>query len=117
MPDILAPVVVIALVVLVFAGLWKTFAKAGKPGWAAIVPFYNTWVLLEIVGRPGWWLILYFIPIVGLIIGIIVLVELAKSFGKGVGYALGLIFLSPIFIVMLGFGSARYVGPDAQADA
>ena len=100
---------VIALIALV--GLWKVFVKAGKPGWAAIIPFYNTYTQLKIVGRPGWWLILLFIPLVNIILGIIVLNDLSKSFGKGVGYTLLLIFLPFIGYPMLGWGDAVYRGP------
>ena len=61
---------------------WKVFTKAGQPGWAILIPFYNTYVLLKIVGRPGWWLVLMFIPLVNIVIAIIVAIDLAKSFGK-----------------------------------
>jgi hypothetical protein len=99
--------------VLVIASLWKVFTKAGKPGWAAIIPIYNIYVLLQIVGRPWWWLLLMLIPFVNFIIAIIVYIDLAKSFGKGVGFGIGLLFLSFIFLPMLAFGDARYVGPAA----
>lgn len=97
--------------VIVIAGLWKVFSKAGEAGWQAIIPIWNIVVLLKIVGRPIWWIILFLIPVVNLIIGIIVVYDLAKSFGHGVGYTLGLLFLSFIFYPMLGFGSSRYLGP------
>ncbi len=99
--------------ILVIA-VWKIFTKAGKPGWASIVPFYNYIVLLEIVGRPLWWFVLLLIPGVNLIILIILAIDLAKSFGYGVGFGLGLVLLSPIFLLILGFGSARYVGPGGR---
>ncbi|MEE9264182.1 MAG: DUF5684 domain-containing protein [Vicinamibacteria bacterium] len=70
-------------------------------------------MLLKIVGRPWWWLILAMIPLVNFIFAIIINVDLAKSFAKGVGFAVGLILLSPIFIMILGFGDARYQGPAA----
>jgi len=103
----------VAFFVVVIAGMWKTFAKAGQPGWAAIVPIYNIYVMLKIVGREAWWLILFFIPCVGFVAAIIVYMDLAKSFGKSTGFGLGLIFLSFIFFPILGFGNARYVGPAA----
>jgi hypothetical protein len=103
----------LAFAVVVVAAMWMLFTKAGKPGWAAIVPIYNSIVLLEIVGRPLWWIVLYFIPGVNFVVSIIVAIDLAKSFGKDVGFALGLIFLSPIFYAILGFGSSVYVGPAA----
>ncbi len=102
------------VIVVVIAGLWKVFVKAGEPGWAAIVPIYNTYVLLKIVGRPWWWLILMIIPLVGLIVWIIAALDLAKSFGKSVAFAIGLILLSIIFIPILGFGDAKYLGPAAR---
>lgn len=104
-------VIYFAVIILVIAGMWKTFTKAGEDGWKAIIPIYNVWVLLRIVGRPGWWLILFLIPFVNFVIWIIVANDLSKSYGRGVGFTLGLIFLSPIFILILGFGGARYVGP------
>src|SRR5271157_731475 len=106
-------VIYIAVIVFEIAALWQVFVKAGHPGWAAIIPFYNYYVLLKIVGRPGWWLILYFIPIVNIIIWIIVAIDLAKSFAKTTGFAVGLIFLAFIFIPILGFGPSNYVGPAA----
>lgn len=89
---------------------WKIFTKAGKPGWAVIIPIYNIVVMLEIVQRPIWWIILFFIPVVNVVIAIMMLVDLAKVFGKGTGFALGLIFLSFIFYPILAFGSASYEG-------
>jgi hypothetical protein len=104
----------LGLIVLVIASIWKVFAKAGQPGWAAIVPFYNAYILLKIAGKPGWWLILYLIPIVGLVIAIIVSIEIAKAFGKGTGFGIGLAFLGFIFYPILGFGDAQYQVKPAQ---
>ena len=108
-----AVVVVIYLAVIIasVAGMWKVFAKAGKPGWGAIVPIYNIVLLLEIVGKPIWWLLLLFIPCVGIVVAVILFIELAKCFGKGAGFGLGLALLSPIFFPLLGFGDAKYRGP------
>jgi hypothetical protein len=101
----------IAIVVII--GLWKIFVKAGQPGWASIIPIYNAYIICKIAGKPGWWVILLFIPIVNFVIAIILWVELAKRFGKGIGYAIGLILLSFIFVPMLGFSDATYEGPAA----
>lgn len=101
------------ILVLIIASMWKVFVKAGKPGWAAIIPIYNIIVLLEIVGRPLWWLILLIIPFVNIIAFIVVAIDTAKSFGKGVGFAIGLLLLPFIFYPILGFGDAKYVGPMA----
>ncbi len=99
--------------ILLIAALWKIFAKANEPGWASIIPIYNTYILLKIVGRPWWWLLLLLIPFVNFIVGIVVMLDLAKSFGKGTGFAVGLILLAPIFLLILGFGNDRYLGPSA----
>lgn len=103
----------IAIIVLILASYWKLFTKAGKPGWAAIIPIYNIIVMLEIVGRPIWWIILFFIPCVSIVVAIILMIDLAKSFGKDTAFAVGLILLGIIFIPILAFGNSRYVGPAA----
>lgn len=100
----------IAILVVVIAGGWKMFEKAGKPGWAFIVPIYNIIIMLEIAGKPLWWIILLFIPIANLIVLIIVMNNIAKAFGKGVGFTIGLILLGAVFIPILGFGDAKYQG-------
>ncbi len=105
----------LAVAVLVIAAMWKVFTKAGKPGWAAIVPIYNIVVMLEIAGKPVWWLVLYFIPVANLVATIVVNVGIARSFGKSVGFGLGLAFVSVIFVPILGFGSATYGGSPGQA--
>jgi len=106
-------IVYLAVLVFEIAALWKVFVKGDRPGWAAIIPFFNYYTLLKVVGRPGWWLILYFIPIVNIVIWIIVALDLAKSFDKSTGFGVGLIFLGFIFIPILGFGPAQYAGPYA----
>lgn len=106
-------VVELALLILIIVGFWKVFEKAGHPGWAAIVPIYNMYILCKIAGRPAWWVILLLIPCVNLIVSAIVSIDVAKSFGKDVGYGIGLWLLSFIFYPMLGFGSAQYQGPSA----
>ncbi len=104
----------LAIIVVMIIANWKIFEKGGQPGWAVLIPFYNIYVLLKLVGRPGWWLLLLlFVPIVNIIIAIIVTNDLSKSFGQGVGFTLGLIFLSPIFLLLLGFGDYKYIGPGA----
>ncbi len=98
----------LAIALVVIAGMWKVFVKAGKPGWAAIVPIYNMIVLLEIAGKPLWWFILLLVPVVNFVIIIIMSIAIAQRFGKGTGFALGLALLAPIFYPILGFGDARY---------
>jgi len=102
-------------VVIIFeiASYWRVFEKAGKPGWASIIPIYNAFVLLQIVGRPWWWFLLCLIPVVNIVVGIMITLDLAKSFGKGVGFAVGIILLGFIFIPVLAWGDAQYQGPAA----
>jgi hypothetical protein len=104
---------VIGLVVIV--ALWKVFAKAGQPGWAAIIPIFNLYILCKVAGRPGWWLILLLIPFVNFVIAIILCIDIAKNFGKGAGFGIGLAFLGFIFFPVLAFGSATYQGPATPA--
>ena len=101
----------LAVMILMIAALWKVFQKAGKPGWASIIPIYNFIVLMEIIGKPWWWLILMLIPVVNLVFAIWATNLLSLSFGQGVGFTLGLIFLPVIFYPLLGFGNFEYKGP------
>jgi len=107
----LAVLIQMSIFVLLVSSFWMTFSKAGKPGWASLIPIYNIVVLLQIVGRPIWWLVLMLIPLVNLVVAILVCIDWAKSFGKGVGFGIGLAFLAPVFVPILAFGSATYVGP------
>ena len=99
---------VIAIAVLI--GTWKVFVKAGKPGWGAIVPLYNLYCLFDMSFGKGWMFLLLLIPIVDIVILIMMYVKLAKAFGKGTGFAVGLILLPFIFMPILGYGDAEYIG-------
>ena len=104
----------LAVAVVCIAAFWKVFTKAGQPGWAAIIPIYNVYIMLKIVGRPAWWLILFLIPLVNIAIAVIIAIDMAKSFGQTPAFGIVLLFfLSVIGYLILGFGSARYVGPAA----
>jgi hypothetical protein len=110
---LISAIVSLAIALFYLIAGWRIFTKAGKPGWAIIIPIYSTIVLLQIVGRSGWGILLFLIPIVNIIYAFIVFNDLSKSFGKGIGTTLGLFFLSPIFFPILGYGGAKYVGPAA----
>ncbi|HKB80002.1 MAG TPA: DUF5684 domain-containing protein [Thermoanaerobaculia bacterium] len=105
----------LAFIVLMIAALWKVFTKAGEPGWAAIVPIYNIIVLLKIVGRPLWWIVLMLIPFVNIIIAFVLAFDLAKRFGKGAGFGIGLIILPFVFYPILAWGDSRYSAAPAMA--
>ena len=106
-----AIVIYLLVLILMIVSGWKIFTKAGKPGWAVIIPIYNIIVLLEIVGKPWWWLLLMLIPVLNIILCIWVTNLLSKSFGKGVGFTIGLIILCIIFVPILGLGKVEYKGP------
>ncbi len=101
----------LAVIALMIASMWTVFTKAGQPGWAALIPFYNTYILLVIAGKPGWWLVLMLIPFINIIFAILALCGLANAFGKGGGFVVGLIFLPIIFLPILAFGDATYTPP------
>jgi len=101
----------LALVIFQLAAMWKVFAKAGQPGWACIIPIYNIYILTRISGKPGWWVLLMLIPFVNIIFSIWLYNMVSKSFGKDEGFTAGLVLLGIIFWPILGFGSARYIGP------
>jgi hypothetical protein len=104
----------LAIVLVLIISNWKIFEKAGEPGWAAIIPIYNIIILLKIVGRPIWWIVLLLIPFLNIIFLIIVVLDLAKAFNKGSGFAIGLLLLGIIFFPILAFGDAQYVGTKTQ---
>ena len=104
-------IIEIVLVVVVIAGFWKTFEKAGQPGWASIIPIYNVYIMCKIGGKPGWWVLLMCIPFVNVIFSIWLDNMISKSFGKDEGFTFGLVILPFIFYPILGFGDATYLGP------
>ena len=105
----------LALAVLGIVAMWKIFEKAGEPGWAAIIPFYNLYVLFKITWGNGWKFLFLLIPIANIVFAIITMVKLAKAFGKSGGFAVGLIFLSIIFYCILAFDQSQYLGVPENA--
>jgi len=108
----------IVLAILILVALWKIFTKAGKPGWAIIVPVYNIWVLFEIVGYPGWWSVLSFVPIANFFTTIMIFVsyfKLGKLFGKGTGFSICLVLFPYITLPILGFGKSQFSGAPIQS--
>lgn len=91
--------------------MWKVFKKADEPGWACLIPIYNGMIFCKIAGKPLWWIFLMFIPGLGIIWAIMATISFAEKFGKGGGYAVGLIILPIVFYPMLAFGNATYIGP------
>ena len=111
MSNFLPNLIMLALVVVFVMGMWRVFVKAGQPGWAVIIPIYNLYILLKIIGRPGWWLLFYLIPIVNIVVSLINAIDLAKAFGKSTVFGVfGLWLFAFVGYLILGFGSAKYIG-------
>lgn len=94
------------IALIIIASAWKVFEKAGEPGWAAIIPIYNIIIMLKIAGKPAWWVILFLIPFVNLIVAIITLIAFCARFGKGAGFAIGMVILPFIFWPLLAWGGS-----------
>ena len=135
-----------AILIIELIAAWKMFTKAGRPGWAAIIPFYNVWVWGKLAFKDNWKtigllvsmicysvfsalassemasadggvgamsLLMSLFALVFLVFDILLMISTAKAFGKGTGFAVGLIFLSCIFLPILAFSKdIRYIGPD-----
>ena len=99
----------IAWAVLVLVAGWKMYEKASQPGWVAIIPLLNFFGLLKIVHRPLWWFVLLLIPFVNIVFFVIVMSDLSKAFGRGLGTTLLLVLFTPIGYLVLGFGDDSYV--------
>src|ERR1700730_12806536 len=112
--SIIGSVVWLAVTVALIVGVWKLFAKAGQPGWASLIPIYNTITMLRITGRSGWWILGMMVPLLNFYVIIRLVFDLARVFGRGIGFGFGLLFLFPIFMLILAFGDAVYVGPNGN---
>ncbi len=106
----IALLVFLAVLLLMIISFWRVFEKAGEPGWACLVPIYNLVVLLNMAGKPIWWLLLLFIPLVGLIISLLIHIAVAERFGKGALFGLGLFLFGFIFWPVLAFDDSAYQG-------
>ena len=100
----------LVLAILTIAGWWKIFEKSGRQGWAILVPIYNVIVMIDIAEKPMWWLFLLLIPIVNIFVVASIMIAIAEKFGKGLGYGIGMTFLSFVFVPMLAFGDDSYRG-------
>ncbi len=99
---------VVSVTLLILASVWRVFEKAGLPGWAALIPFYNTVKVLEITNRPLWWVLLTFVPVVNIVVSVAMVYRLALVFGRGAWFTVGLVVLPFIFLPILAFGKSKY---------
>lgn len=107
--------IVFGVALIFIAAGWRLFSKAGQPGWAVLIPFYNLYLYTQIIRRPKWWILLYFlgaIPFLGalgvLFLSVIDSIRLAKVFGRSTEFGVGLILLNIVFIAILAFGKSDY---------
>lgn len=103
--------VMLALAVLSVIAYWRIFTKAGEPGWGCIVPFYGQYLLFKIAWGNGWLFLLMFVPVVNVVVYLIALYKLCAAFGYGIGFFIGMLFLTPIFLMIMAFGPSEYYGP------
>ena len=106
--------VICFIVVLGIIAEWKIFKKAGQRGWYSLIPILREYKICEIVDGNGIKFLLLCVPFVSFIYGILLCFRMAKAYGKGTGFGFGLLFLPNIFMLILGFGSAEYLGPRGQ---
>ena len=108
---------VVALLIACLAGMWKTFAKAGVPGWGALVPLYNHYLLWKLADTRRRVLVGLFVPVVSLVAFVYICVRIAQGFGRSTALGIGLALLGPPFWIVLGFGSVEWIGsrPDPSA--
>ena len=111
---LLLAAVLFALYVVPWCGV---FHRAGKRWWVALVPVINVLVLLRVVGRPWWWLVLLVVPFVGVAVWVVICLDVAESFGHGLPYTIGLVFLPFVFAVLLWLGRNDYTGPATRRSA
>ena len=96
----------LAIGIVFLVGMWKTFVKAGQPGWACIVPIYNFIVMMQVAGQPLWMILGLFVPVLNFITLGWIYFNVSKRFGGGIGTAILLFF--GIGWLILGFGAAKY---------
>lgn len=106
--------IVFGIAIISIIGEWMIFEKAGKPGWASIIPIYSDYVLCKIAVGNGWKFLICLIPFVGWIYAFVIMVKLSKSFGQSGWFAVGLILFPYIFEIILGFNDAEYIGPNGK---
>ena len=97
--------------ILSLIAMWKIFTKAGEAGWKAIIPIYNSYILFKIIYGDGWKILLALVPILNIVLGIMMYVRLGQRFGKSTGFIIGLVFLTPIFELIMAFDNSYYQGP------
>lgn len=105
-----------AIIIAIFVGVWKAFVKAGQPGWALLIPIYPLYCMTQMANKPGWWVLLFFVPIANIVVMFILMMEIAKNFGKSSGFGVGMVLMGGIFWPILGYGDAQFNGAEKVDD-
>lgn len=103
-----------ALSIFFVVAMWKVFVKAGKPGWAALIPIYNIYIMCEIAEKEWWYILLLCVPILNIYAMFVIYDGIAKKFGKTTGFTIGMMFLPYIFFPILAFGKNNNVESTTQ---
>lgn len=106
---------ILAATIVSIISMWRLFTKAGKPGWAALIPIYNKVVMMQIAGRPEWWVVLtMFVPFFGSWVAVIALIDFVRSYQRSGLWVLGIVFAPIIALPLLAFSKkTQYRGPIA----
>ena len=102
-----AVIYVIVMIILIVAN-WKIFTKAGKPGWAILIPIYNIIVMLQIVEKPVWWIVMLFIPVVNIVFAIMIIYNFVLKFGKPGWHVILALVFGVIYYPYIAFSDAKY---------
>jgi len=105
-------ILIVAWIWLIFSiiGLWKMYTKAGRPGWANLVPFYNCYCMCDIAFGNGWLFFILLLPYINYIFEIIMYYKFVRAYGHGVFYSIAAIIFQPVFFMIIGFGESEYIG-------
>jgi hypothetical protein len=102
----------LALGAIMIISMWRLYTKAGRPGWASIVPFYNQIVMIKIIGRPLWWFAMMFVPFANIVFSVMIMLEFVKSYGKDTWFGVASLFFPYVIFPIMAFDkNIRYVGP------
>lgn len=115
--------------ILYAIGCYKVFQKANVPGIYAWIPIVNEYFAYKIAwGTPAFIVALvadvvahfnqdggkvsfgWIFSIISVVVNFMFTQKLSKAFGKSEFFGLGLFFFQPIFLMILGFGDAQYLG-------
>lgn len=95
------------------AGMWMTFRKAGQPGWWAVLPVFNAIGIIRAAGEPARFIWFLLIPLVNVALYFMLLLRIARYFGKSGWFGFGLFLLPFVFFPLIGFGDSEYT-PDSS---